>query len=404
MHHAPFLARSETRRRVLVAALLLAGITVPTPMAAAQPAVTRITLGDQVTIEGNGANADAGNVQITAGGVYELSGTLDRGQVNVDAPQADVELILNGVDITSTNGPAILVREAGNATITLADGSRNRVEDGGDTDFDAAIAGDVSLTFGGDGALEVIGNQEEGIASTMDLTFTGGDYHIRAVEDGLNANNDGVSVITISGGSIYIETETGDGIDSNGALTITGGEVITQGAMEDMNGGLDADGAVTIDGGEVIATGARLSVPVADSTQQSLLLQFDRTQDANTLVVIQNSAGEDLLVFAPALPFRQLLFSDAGIAAGETYTYFTGGSGEGEAVNGRYTAASNPGTEVGTVTTASLDDARRRGPLGPPPDGMMPPPDGMMPPDGMVPPPDGMMSPVEPLQAATPAA
>jgi hypothetical protein len=350
---------TKTTRPGIVAALLLAGAIAPFPALAGQPAATVIEFGDQVTIEGDGASATAGHVQITAGGVYEVSGELADGQIEVDAPDADVEVILSGAEITSSDGPAILVRDAGTATLTLAAGSENRVEDGGDTDFDAAIAADVSLTIGGEGALEVVGNQNEGIASSMHLTFTGGDIHIWAVEDGINANNDDVSEITVTGGTLFVETESGDGIDSNGTITITGGTVITLGAMADRNGGLDADGDVTIDGGAVIATGARLSVPAAASAQQSLLLQFDQARDADTLVVIQDSSGNDVLVFAPANPFQQLLVSEPGISAVETYNVSTGGTGEGEPINGRYASASDPGEAFGTVTTASLDEARQ---------------------------------------------
>jgi hypothetical protein len=349
----------KNARNGIGAALLLAGTLAPLSAFAAQPAPTVITLGDQVSIEGEGARATAGHVQITASGIYEVSGELSDGQLEIDAPDADVEVILQGAEITSSDGPAILFRDAGTATLTLAADTKNRVEDGGDTDFDAAIAADVSLTIGGDGALEVVGNQNEGIASSMHLTFTGGDIHVWAVEDGVNANNDDVSEITVTGGTLIVETETGDGIDSNGTITITGGLVTTLGAMADRNGGLDADGDVTIDGGQVIATGARLSVPAVASAQQSLLLQFDQTQAADTLVVIQDPAGDNLLVFAPSAPFRQLLVSDPAISATETYTVYVGGVAEGDATNGRYTATSDPGELVGSVTTASLDQARQ---------------------------------------------
>ena len=354
---------NASRRGIMLTALLLAGALAPFPAFSARPAPTVITLGNKVDIEGDGATAAAGHVQITAGGVYEVSGELADGQIEVDAPDADVEVILAGATIVSSDGPAILFRDAGSAALTLAPGTENRVEDGGDTDFDAAIAANLSLTIGGDGALEVRGIQNEGIASSMHLTFTGGDIHVWAVEDGVNANNDDVSEITITGGTLVVETETGDGIDSNGTITITGGDVTTLGAMADRNGGLDADGAITIDGGKVIATGARQPAPAEASLQQSLLLQFDQTQDADTLIVIQDPSGNDLFVFAPATPFRQLLVSDPVISPGETYSVYLGGTAEGDAVDGRYAAASNSGEFAGTVTTASLDVARQeRGP------------------------------------------
>ena len=346
--------RGLNRKSTLCAATLVALLgtmsLTPLPVFAAPPAPTRITLGEQITVAGDGASATSGHVQITAGGVYEISGALDDGQIEVNAPGADVEIILAGAEITSTDGPAILFRDAGTALLTLAPGSANRVEDGGDTDFDAAIAADVSLTVGGEGSLEVVGNQNEGIASTMHLTFTGGDIHVRAVEDGINANNDDVSEIRVTGGTLFVETDTGDGIDSNGTITITGGTVIALGAVVDRNGGLDADGDITIDGGEVVATGARQPAPVAASAQQSLLLRFDQVQDAGTLVVIRDASGKDVLVFAPSAPFQQLLVSQPGVLAGESYAVYTGGTAEGESIDGRFPGASDPGAPVGSVS------------------------------------------------------
>lgn len=353
------LPESVTYRRALVTALLLVGAAIPLHTRAAQTGPTVIALGNEIAVTGDGATASGSHVEITRGGVYEISGQLADGQLEVNTPGADVELVCAGVDLTSSDGPAVLFREAETAQLTLAPGSKNRVEDGGDTDFDAAIAADVSLTIGGAGALEVVGNQNEGIVSSMHLTFTGGDIHVWAVEDGVNANNDDVSEITVTGGTLFVETETGDGIDSNGTITITGGAVTTLGAMADRNGGLDADGDITIDGGEVIATGARQPAPAPDSAQNSLLLQFDQTQEADTLVVIQDPAGEDVLVFAPTAPFRQLLVSDPGISAEASYNVFVGGVGEGEPINGRFATARETGEAHGVVTTASLDAVRQ---------------------------------------------
>ena len=69
----------------------------------------------------------------------------------------------------------------------------------------------------------------------------------------------------------------GDGIDSNGSLTINGGKVITTSSLTDASGGLDADGTVLINGGEVIALGARNSLPADSSQQQTLAVSFTGT-------------------------------------------------------------------------------------------------------------------------------
>lgn len=357
--------------RTLVLALLAAPLLAAhgndagaqaTPGASVPPTAT-IVLGEAVAIDGEGASAGADGVTITTGGTFAISGDLAGGMVEVDAPGAAVELVLAGASIANADGPAVLVRDAAAATVTLAAGSVNSLADAGDTDFDAALYSDAPLTIRGDGALTVEGNQNEGISTTSHITIDGGTIRVRAVEDGLNANQDDVSEIAITGGSLFVETESGDGIDSNGTIAITGGTVIALGALDDANGGLDADGPVTIDGGLVVATGARQQAPDDASAQRSLFVAFEREQPASTLVVVRDAAGADLLAVAPAVPFRHLLVSDPRLADGVSYTVSTGGAADGPTDDGRFTGpVTDPGTPVATVTTASVQDARSRPP------------------------------------------
>jgi hypothetical protein len=273
--------------------------------------------------------------------------------VQVNAPGATVELVLGGATITNLDGPAILFAQAGEAIVTLQEGSVNALADGGNSDFDAALYSNASITIRGGGDLHITGNNLEGISSVMHINIEGGNIRVHAVEDGLNANNDNVSVITVSGGYLYIESQNGDGIDSNGKITITGGAVVTLSSLADVSGGLDADGDVTIDGGTVIATGARLSTPAAGSAQKSILVSYTATQAANTLVSIQE-AGRQILTFAPAAPYQSLLYSAAGLADNVSYEVYSGGSATGDVVDGLYRNAQyTPGSLVATVTTAS---------------------------------------------------
>jgi len=328
-----------------------------------QAAATGVTiaLGNPINITGSGATATANGVKITAPGTYTFSGVLNDGMIEVDAPGAAVELVLAGVAITNADGPAILVTAADEATLTLKSGTKNVVTDGGASDLDAAVYADTSLTIRGDGDLQVNGTVKEGIASTMHLTIEGGNIRVKSVEDGLNANNDGVSVITISDGYLFIENINGDGIDSNGDIKIDGGTIITQGSMVDVNAGLDADGNVTINGGTVIATGSSmLNKPAAASTVKSLLVTFNGTQPAGTVVSIQKD-GTPMLVFAPSMAFQRLLYASDQVADGVTYAVYTGGVASGTPVDGLYTSNTySGGSQVATVTTATAP-ARRPG-------------------------------------------
>ena len=61
--------------------------------------------------------------------------------------------------------------------------------------------------------------------------------------------------LNISGGKTYVKA-AGDGLDSNGPITITGGEVEVWGqASSGNNDALDCDGTLTINGGTVFASG-----------------------------------------------------------------------------------------------------------------------------------------------------
>ena len=73
---------------------------------------------------------DGGTVTISGGGTYVLSGELSNGRIVVNAPKADVRLVLKGASITSSDGPAIDIQDAGKAIVVLAKDSKNTLSDG----------------------------------------------------------------------------------------------------------------------------------------------------------------------------------------------------------------------------------------------------------------------------------
>lgn len=336
---------------LLAACAMLPGMA-QTPAA---PTAATITFFEDAaaTVEGKGATANGSHVLVTEAGTYTVTGLNRNGSITVSAPGQNVTLVLSGLDLINPVGPAIYVEAAGLATVTLATGTHNVLVDNGNSDLDAALYANSDLVIDGEGSLDVFATYE-GISSTSHITILGGVIRIFAHEDGINANQDWISHIQISGGTIYIQTETGDGIDSNGTLTIDGGLVITQAALVDANSGLVADGAVTLGGGAIIATGSPMMGAIdAGSAQESIVVNYNTVQAASTLIVVRDDAGNDLLVFAPANDYRQLIFSSPDLRAGVTYTVHAGGTPEGEGVDGLYEAAANPGSVVAEVTTDS---------------------------------------------------
>ena len=238
---------------------------------------TVITLnGDSATVSGNGAYANKGSVVITNAGKYVLSGTLTDGNISVDAYiSSKVWLLLDGVDITSSNNAAIRVEEADKVFITLAEGSENFLTSG-ETFSDAAIADGTNgaifahddLTINGTGTLTIVSGYKHGIDANDDLIITGGTINITAPLDGLHANDslrimnanltidagdDGL-MVSKEGGYLHIESgtlnikATGDAIHTAGDITIDDGS-ITLTAGDD---GIHSDTNVLINGGTVL--------------------------------------------------------------------------------------------------------------------------------------------------------
>lgn len=158
-----------------------------------------------------------GKLLITEPGSYVLQGKLT-GCVTVDPGQGEVELILDGVDIDGSTGAGIVALSGDKLTVTLPEGSVNRVIDGGaDAQFDAAIYSKVDTVFEGNGALYVTGNFQNGIrAEKADLTFNGGSYAIKAQNFGISARN-----LTVNDGHFSIQAP--NSIDPAARLVMNGG-------------------------------------------------------------------------------------------------------------------------------------------------------------------------------------
>ena len=81
------------------------------------------------------------------------------------------------------------------------------------------------------------------------------------------ADNSG-GIQTTGGGTINAYTSSGDGFDSNGDLTISGGTVVVWTANTADNQPLDADGTITISGGTILAAGGSAGMGMTVSAAQ----------------------------------------------------------------------------------------------------------------------------------------
>ena len=316
--------------------------------------------------------ADAHTViHITQPGTYALSGTLSAGQVAVDLGEgaeedagAVVTLILNGADITCTVAPAVIfynVYECGSAdtetaakdvdtsaagaNVVIADGTENNItgsyvvriykpdsvvlnENGtavADSKklhkYDGAFYSKMSMNVDGGaegtGILNIFA-ENEGLDSELHLTINGGNINILAGNDGINTNEDGVSVTTINGGCLDIRvdggTGEGDGIDSNGWLVINGGSVTAAACAASGDAGIDSDMGIYINGGTVMASG-NMYDRIEDSGQNYVVFSFAERQQGGTTYTLEDVGSMPIGSYTPANDFTYLVISDGNMSA-----------------------------------------------------------------------------------------
>ena len=314
-------------------------------------------------------------VHITKPGTYVLSGKLSAGQIAVDLgeeaeddKEAVVTLVLNGVDITNTVAPGVIfynVYECGpskkkeatkdvdtaaaGANVLLPDGTYNIVngsyvakiyesvelnEEGTEVvdskklhKYDAAFYSKMTMNIdGGDensGVLN-INAENEGLGTELHLTMNGGTVIIVSGNDGINTNEDELSVTTINDGWLNIrvdgKTGEGDGVDSNGWLVINGGVVHSAACATSADAGIDSDMGIHINGGTVIATGNMLD-HISESMQNYVVFTFREKIKGGEEIALKT--GEESVFFSMPNDYTYLIVSNAELKEG-SYTLWKG--------------------------------------------------------------------------------
>jgi len=350
------------------------------------------------TSEGDGLQADnedeadLGNIYID-GGTY----TINTGR---DGLQAVSNLMVQNADMTITtadgaNSTSIDTAESYKglkATGAIEIASGNITIDSADDAINAngtvsVLGGTITATSGDDGMhadtnLSIAGGtidiqqSYEGLESSI-IDIAGGEINVVASDDGLNAGGgsdtetttgtfgadsfgggqmgggmeaDESKELNISGGSLIVDAE-GDGLDSNGIITMTDGLVIVNGTTSGGNGSLDYGSSFDLSGGTLIATGTSdMAKNASTSTQTSVGITYDTEQEANTLVSLVDGDGNTVFSFSPTKIYSHIVISTADLATGD-YTLISGGTNDGTEANGYYTDGSvSGGTELATLS------------------------------------------------------
>lgn len=304
------------------------------------------------TVSGSGAKADGSTITITEEGVYVVSGTLEDGQIIVDASDSDkVQIVLDGVHINCETNAAIYVREADKVFITLAENSSNTLGGGNeytqidDNTVDGVIFSKSDLVCNGTGSLTIEADYKHGIVSKDDLVITGGTYKIATADNGITAkdqikildgsfdidaansavkakNTDDTELgnIYIAGGIFTIEAEQ-DGFHATGSIVVDDGTIT-------VNSG--DDGSAIVTGGTLAAicsAGMTESFDEA-STQPVITYYSTETQSADTTITLTDSDGSALFTVTPEKAYASIVLTCPEMKLDATYTLAAGTDNE----------------------------------------------------------------------------
>lgn len=224
------------------------------------------------------------------------------------------------------SGSGIIIT-GGNITADCAD---DTIHSGGSITIDG---GTFTLSSGDDGihsdTVLTITNGEiniitcyEGLEATA-VELNGGTICLTAFDDGINAssgNNSTDPYISVSGGSITVNAN-GDGIDSNGTVSMSGGTLVVFGPTNSGNGALDYEKSFAMSGGTLIALGSQ-GMAQAPSTLSQPCLSIYSNAEAGSTIEVRDADGGVIISTTTPKACQSLIFSTGDFVSGQTYSIY----------------------------------------------------------------------------------
>ena len=238
---------------------------------------------------------------------------------------------------------------------------------------DDGIHADNAITISG-GNIEIV-RSYEGVEAAC-IVVDSGTVNLVASDDGFNASNglgmggmggpggmgrpggfggyygatedNGSSItqcsLTINNGYVYVNA-SGDGLDSNGSITINGGTAIVNGPTNSGNGAVDSgDGGyeILINGGTLVAAGASGMAEIPSSNSKQNIVSINTSTSDSDLAIV-DSNGNIVIQFDAIKQYQSVIISSPSLVKGETYSIYL-----------RSNSDSSSGTELASFTISSV--------------------------------------------------
>ena len=249
------------------------------------------------------------------GGTYQIDSADDSIHSNANITIADGTYTLatgdDGVhadDALTVNGGTITVTESYEGleglTVTINDGT-------------------IDITARDDGINTAGGTDQSGFGTFGDH-FKGMD----SADDETEETTDNEMWMELNGGYIHI-LAGGDGVDSNGDLTINGGEIYIDGPSDNGNSAIDYGdrSSAYVNGGMLVAIGSSgMAEGMSDSSKQEVLMvKLGEQMEAGDVELTDNE-GNVIVSYTALKSYDCVIISTAEVESGATYTLTTSGT------------------------------------------------------------------------------
>ncbi|MGN0700570.1 MAG: carbohydrate-binding domain-containing protein, partial [Oscillospiraceae bacterium] len=285
---------------------------------------------------------DAGNINVLSGGG---SSSVEFKEESFDRPggfgffgtatdnssddSLESQKALKGISAVKINGGTFLLDCAddavhSNGSVSISDGALT-ISAGDD-----GVHADEQLFVSG-GTIDIT-KCYEGLEGKQ-IELSGGSINIVSFDDGINATSgsgsmfggeaaDGV-YISISGGEIIVNA-SGDGLDSNGTVAMSGGYVTVYGPTSNNNGALDYESSFAVSGGTLIALGSSGMAQVPSTLSQPCL-SVSAQVAAGAVLEVRDESGAVVLSTTTPKACGSLIFSSDKFIAEKDYSVFSDG-------------------------------------------------------------------------------
>ncbi|MEV7573422.1 carbohydrate-binding domain-containing protein [Pseudarthrobacter sp. NPDC089323] len=345
------------------------------------------TYADQGTDAPNAALYSMADLTIAGTGTLTVDGNYNDGISSKDGlVLADGTVTVDAADDGIVGKDYAVLLDGAYQVSVAGDGFKSDNEEDEGRGWVLVNGGTLSVSAGDDGIKAyntltiaagntTVEESEEGLEA-QHIVMAGGTASVTANDDGVNASGGSTTTasgqgagggmevgdytVEVTGGLLTINSQ-GDGLDSNGNASISGGTVVVNGPTNNGNGALDVNGELAVTGGTVAAAGSAGMVvtPGESSTQSGVQVTLGSSVPAGTVIQVADPSGTVVAAFVTTKATASLVFSSAAITTGEEYTVYTGGTAtvsagigegsldgateQGTVMAGEYTAEQGPG-------------------------------------------------------------